>query len=90
MRSPTFRGKEPPLVILLGLEHHLDQAQYPPVRDSLGDQPQKLVMVNRPKEIFEIRIYDPLPTTLDSTWQVDRPPRVMRATFVLMPVGFTS
>jgi len=32
----------------------------------------------------------PLPHDSSSQWQVDRPPRVMRATFTLIPAAFTS
>lgn len=32
----------------------------------------------------------PTPRDVSSTWQADGPPRVMRVTFMLMPVGSTS
>src|SRR5690554_1405235 len=37
-------------------------------------------------------VWWPIPSPLDagSTWQTTRPPRVRRATFSLMPVGYTS
>src|SRR3954471_21202780 len=43
-----------------GLEHALDQPEHPPVRDSLSHEPQQLLMCNRPEEIFEVGIDDPL------------------------------
>ena len=79
---PARSGSVGPLTGLPALSMRLDQAQHPPVRHSLGHERQEFLMVNRPKEILQVGVHDPLRCPLSISFQilrraslVDRPRR---------------
>src|SRR5580704_15387240 len=65
LRSPALRWKQPPFAIAAGLEHRLNQAQHPAVGYSLGHQCEQFRMIHRPEKVLQIRVHDPLSSTLD-------------------------
>src|SRR5512143_1792249 len=52
LRSPTQTRKEPPFAVASRLEHCPDQAQYPPVRHSLGHKRQKFLVIHRSEKVL--------------------------------------
>src|SRR6516165_10864925 len=58
--SPAFGRKEPPLAVASRLEHGPNQAQHPAIRYSLGHEREEFFVIDRPEEVSEVRVYDPL------------------------------
>jgi hypothetical protein len=58
-RAP-FGGKSSPIRTAARFEHAANQAQHPTVRDLLGQEGQQFLVIDRPEEIFQIGIDDPL------------------------------
>src|SRR5215471_13552449 len=65
LRSPALARKESPFAIASCLERRPYQAQHPTIRYSLGHQRKEFLMIHGSKKVFEIRIYDPLPSALN-------------------------
>jgi hypothetical protein len=47
------------------LEHRLDEAKHSAIRYLLGYQREKLLVIHGPEKVSEIRVHDPLRSTLD-------------------------
>jgi hypothetical protein len=60
LRSPALSRKELPFPIASSLEHRPNEAKHPAIGYALGNERQKLFVINGPEEISEIAIYDPL------------------------------
>src|SRR5271166_78032 len=65
LRGPALGGIESPFGITSGLQHRLYQAQHSTIGYSLGNQRKKLPVSDGPEKVFQVRIYDPLPSALD-------------------------
>jgi site-specific DNA recombinase len=58
--STALTGKEPPFAVASRLEHRLNETKHSAVRHSLGDEGEKLFVIDRPEKISEICVHDPL------------------------------
>src|SRR5262245_10011717 len=58
------------------LKHPPDEAEYPTIRNALGDKRHELLLIRRPEEVFQIGVHDPLGTRLQLL--PDLPQRILR------------
>src|SRR5437868_1096554 len=65
LRSATLTGKELSFAVASRLEHRFNQAKHSAIRYLLGYQCEKLFVINGPEKVSEVRVHDPLRSTLD-------------------------
>jgi hypothetical protein len=63
--SATLTRKELPFAVASRLEHCLDEAKHSAIRYPLGYQRDKLLVIDAPEKVSQVRIHDPLRPALN-------------------------